>query len=52
MLGHMACKVHRRAAHRILEGKPEGNKPLGRCRYRWEGNSNVGLAEISVEVAD
>jgi hypothetical protein len=25
MMGHVACKGDRRATHRILEGKPEGN---------------------------
>jgi hypothetical protein len=26
----------RRAVYRVLVGKPEGRKPLGRLRYRWE----------------
>jgi hypothetical protein len=28
-----------RDVHNILVGKPEGKKPLGRCRYRWEDNT-------------
>jgi hypothetical protein len=26
--------------HRVLEGKPEGRRPLGRPRRRWEDNNN------------
>jgi hypothetical protein len=26
-------------AYKILVTKPEGNRPLGRPRYRWEGNT-------------
>ena len=28
----------RRGAYRVLEGKPEGKRPLGRPRYRWKDN--------------
>jgi hypothetical protein len=27
-------------------GKPEGKRPLGRPRYRWEGNIRVDLQEV------
>jgi hypothetical protein len=27
-------------------GKPEGKRPLGRCRHRWEDNSRMDLREI------
>jgi hypothetical protein len=30
-------------AYRILLGKPEGNKPLGRPRRRWVGNNKIDL---------
>jgi hypothetical protein len=33
-------------AHRILEGKPEGKRPLGRPRHRWEDNIKMDLREI------
>jgi hypothetical protein len=33
-------------AYRILVGKPEGNRPLGRPRRRWENNNRMDLREI------
>jgi len=30
--------LERRGVYRVLVGKPEGNKPLERPRYRWENN--------------
>jgi hypothetical protein len=35
-----------RNAHRILVGKPEGNRPLGRPRRRWVDNIKMDLREI------
>ena len=31
--------------HRVLVGKPEGKRPLGRPRRRWEDNINLDLQE-------
>jgi hypothetical protein len=39
---HMA----KRNACRVLVGKPEGTRPLGRHRRRWEDNIRTGLGEI------
>jgi hypothetical protein len=36
----------RRGAYRALVGKPEGRKPLGRPRHRWEDNSKMELREV------
>jgi hypothetical protein len=36
----------KRNAHRILVGKPEGKRPLGRPRRRWEDNIKMNLREI------
>jgi hypothetical protein len=36
----------KRNAYRILVGKPEGNRPLGRPRRRWVGNITIDLGEI------
>jgi hypothetical protein len=36
--GHVACMEARRGAYRVLVGKPEGRRPLGRPRSRREGN--------------
>jgi hypothetical protein len=35
-----------RAAYRILVGRPEGGRPLGRSRRRWENNINIDLQEV------
>jgi hypothetical protein len=36
----------KRNAYRILVGKPEGKRPLGRPRRRWEDNNRMDLREI------
>ena len=41
----MARKEERRGVHRVLVGKPEGKRPLGRPRRRWEDNIKVDLQE-------
>jgi len=35
-----------RGVHRILVGKPEGKRPLGRPRRRWEYNIKIALREV------
>jgi len=35
-----------RGIYRVLVGKPEGKKPLGRPRHRWEDNIKVDLQEV------
>jgi hypothetical protein len=39
----------RRGAYRVLVGKPEGKRTLGRPRRTWEDNIKVGLTEIGLE---
>jgi hypothetical protein len=43
-----ACSTHgeKGNAYRILVGKPEGKRPLGRPRRRWEDNIRMDLGEI------
>jgi hypothetical protein len=36
----------RRGVYRVLVGKPEGNRPLGRPRRRWEDNIKMDLQEV------
>jgi hypothetical protein len=42
------CSTHgeKRTAYRILVGKPEGKRLLGRCRHRWEDNIKMDLIAI------
>jgi hypothetical protein len=35
-----------RGAYRVLVGKPEGTRPLGRLRGRWEDNIKMDLQEV------
>jgi hypothetical protein len=37
--GHVAKKGEKRNAYRLLVGKPEGKRPLGRPRRRWVDNT-------------
>jgi hypothetical protein len=36
----------KRTAYRIIVGKPEGKRPLGRPRRRWKDNIKTDLREI------
>jgi hypothetical protein len=36
----------RRCVYRVLVGKPEGKRPLGRPRLRWEDNIKMDLQEV------
>jgi len=44
--GHVACIGEDRGVHRVLVGKPEGKRPLGRPGCRWEDNIKMGLQEV------
>jgi len=35
-----------RGVHKVLVGKPEGKRPLGRPRPRWEDNIKMDLREV------
>ena len=35
-----------RGVHRVLVGKPEGKRPLGRPRRKWEDNIKLDLREV------
>jgi len=43
-----ACSAYeeRRGVYRVLVGKPEGKRPLGRPRRRWEDNIKMDLQEV------
>ena len=44
--GHVARMGQGRGRHRVLVGKPEGKRPLGRPRLRWEDNIKMDLQEV------
>jgi hypothetical protein len=41
-----------RGVYRVLVGRPEGERPLGRPRSRWEDNIKMNLREIGIDVAN
>jgi len=45
-VGHVAHTGDRRGAYRVLVGKPEGKRPQGRPRHRWEDNIQMDLQEV------
>ena len=42
----MARMGEGRGVHRVLVGKPEGKRPLGRPRLRWEDNVKIDLQKV------
>ena len=47
--GHVARVEHSINTYRVLVGKPEGKKPLGRTRRRWEENIKMDLREVGCD---
>jgi hypothetical protein len=41
-----------RGVYRVLVGRPEGKRPLGRPRRRWKDNIKMVLREIGIDVAN
>jgi len=50
--GHVARMGEERGACRVLVGKPEGRRPLGRPRCRWVGNIRMDLQEVGCGCMD
>jgi hypothetical protein len=50
--GHVARMGERRGAYRALVRKPEGTRPLGRPRRRWEDNIKMELREVGCGGSD
>ena len=44
--GHVVCMGERRGVYRVLVGKPEGKRQLGKPRCRWENNITMYLQEV------
>ena len=47
--GHVARMDQSRNAYRVLVGKHEGKRPLGRLRRRWEENIWMDLREVGCD---
>jgi hypothetical protein len=50
--GHIARMGEMRNMYKILVGKPERKRPLGRHRRRWEGNIKIDLRKTGVVCVD
>jgi hypothetical protein len=50
--GHVARMVEGRGVYRVLVGKPEGRRPLGIPRHRWENNIRMDLQEVGCGCVD
>ena len=46
--GHVARMGEERGAYRVLVGKQEGKRPLGRPRHRWVDNIRMDLQEVGM----
>jgi hypothetical protein len=42
--------MHGRGVYRVLVGRPEGKRPVGRPRHRWEDNIKLDLRETGINV--
>jgi len=50
LAGYVACMGERRCVYRVLVGKPEAKRPLGRPMLRWEGDTKIDLQEVGCGV--
>ena len=50
--GHVARMGEGRVVHKVLVGKPEGKRPLGRPRRRWQDNIKMDLQELGGSCGD
>jgi len=50
--GYVTRMGERKGIYRVLVGKPEGKRPLGRHRRRWEDNIKIDLQEAGFRVMD
>jgi len=50
--GNVVSMWERRVTYRMLVGKPEGKRPLGRPRLRWEDNVRMNRQEVECGIMD
>jgi len=51
-VGHVARMGEERGVYKVLVGKPEGKRPLGRPRHRWVDNIRMDLQEVGCGYMD
>jgi hypothetical protein len=51
-VGHVAHMGEGRVIYRVLVGKPEGKKPLGRSRRSWDDNIKLDLRQVGINGAN
>ena len=52
LAGHVVHMGEERGAYRVLVGKTEGRRPLGRSRHRWVDNIRMDLQEVGCGYMD
>jgi len=52
LAGHVARMGEERRVYRVLVGKPEGRRPLGRPRRRWVDNIRIDVQEVGCRYMD
>jgi hypothetical protein len=50
--GHVARMGEGRGVYRVLIGRAEGKRPLGRPRRKWKNNIKMDLRETGIDVAN
>jgi hypothetical protein len=50
--GHVARMGEGRGVYRVLVGRPEGKRPVGRPRHRWKDNIKMDLRETGIDGAN
>jgi len=51
-VGHVTCMGESRGVYRVLVMKPEGKRPLGIPRRKWDDNIKMDLQEVGCGVLD
>jgi hypothetical protein len=51
-VGHVACMREGSGVYRVLVGRPEGKRPLGRPRHKWENIIKMDLREMGINGAN
>ena len=52
LAGEVASMGERRGVYRVLVGKPEGKRSLGRPKCRWEDNIKIDFQEVGCDGMD